>query len=53
VAIYTDCGGELAGELFWTETAGGSMRYLSNSIEDDHHDYYGDYQFLWTEVFFV
>jgi hypothetical protein len=53
VAIYIDCGGELVGELFWTEIAGGSMWYLPYSIKDDNHNYYSDYKLLWAKVFFV
>jgi hypothetical protein len=53
VEVYTDCGGELVGELFWFETIGGNMWYLPYSIQDDNHNYNRDYQFLWTKILFV
>jgi hypothetical protein len=52
MAVYTYCGGEFVGELFWIEIIGGSLRYLPYSIQNDNNYYYGDYQFLWAKVFF-
>ena len=53
MAIYTDCGGELVGELFRTETIGGSMRYLPYSIEDDNNDYHGGDKLFWTKILLI
>ena len=53
VEIYTDCNGELVGELFRTEIICGSMWYLSNSIQNDHHHSHGNYQFLWAKILLI
>ena len=53
MAIYTDCNGELVGELFRTEIICGSMWYLSNSIQNDHHHSHGNYQFLWAKILLI